>query len=279
MKKSINAWSVPVNVGFREMFKDIAAAGFEGIELNLDAENVSKHALSMSSGKAVFDEIKLLAADYRLPVAGISTSLSAGRIGSDDKAVRESGKDIIRKQIECASELGTDAILTAPGGMSESVSLMKAHQNTFTALDEMKDEISALQISVCVENVWNGFYLSPFDMVNMIDRLNCPYIAAYFDVGNVVAFSEPEYWIEVLGKRIARIHVKDFKRGTGRINSGGVFVNLLEGSINWKKVITALRAAGYDSYLTAELGIIQSSPGYLYDITSKALDTMLKGEN
>ena len=104
---------------------------------------------------------------------------------------------------------------------------MQSYENSLTALEELKPEIEAAKIHVGVENVWNGFFTSPFDMKNFIDSLNCPYIGAYFDVGNVIAFSNAEYWIEILGTRICKIHVKDFKRN-GSINRGGCFVNLLE---------------------------------------------------
>jgi hexulose-6-phosphate isomerase len=220
------------------------------------------------------DEINKLSDEYGLPVPSISTSLFGLTLGSDDRAARESGKDIIRRQLEYASALGADGILVVPGGMTEGITLMRAYENSFKALEELKPEIEAARINVGLENVWNTFFLSPFDMVSFIDRLHSEYIGAYFDVGNVAAFSYPEYWIEILGKRIKKIHVKDFKRA-GNVNSGGAFVNLLEGSVNWSKVITALRTAGYDGYLTAELGITQECPEYLYHITSKALDIII----
>lgn len=60
----------------------------------------------------------------------------------------------------------------------------------------------------------------------------------------------PEYWSEILGPRIKRIHVKDFKQSVGNIRG---FTNLLEGDVNWGRVIGALKKAGYDGYVTAEL--------------------------
>jgi len=275
MKKAINAWSVPGHVSFEEMFRVISKAGFDGIELNLDAENYSNHSLTMSTGKDTLNEIKHLSEEYNLKIASISTSLSGGKLGSNDKATREAGKDLIRKQLEFAAALGADGILTVPGGMNEDVSLLQAYENSLTALEELKPEIEAAKIYVGVENVWNGFFTSPFDMKNFIDSLNCKYIGAYFDVGNVIAFSHAEYWIEILGSRICKVHVKDFKRNGG-INRGGCFVNLLEGDVNWRKVVPALRKAGYEGYITAELGIMKECPEYLYKITSEALDIIIR---
>ena len=86
--------------------------------------------------------------------------------------------------------------------------------------------------------------------------------------------SEPDHWIEILGGRIVKVHVKDFLRSHGLYS--GWFVNLLEGSIHWDKVMESLRTAGYDGYLTAELSAMPHSPTYLYQITSSALDSLLQ---
>ena len=277
MKKAINAWSVPGDVSFEEMFRQISAAGFDGIELNVDAEGSSAHSLTMNTGKETINKINDLIEKYNLKVCSISTSLTAGKLSSKNKDDREFAKNLIRKQIECAAALGADGILTVPGGMSETVSLLEACEVSFKTLEELKPEIEDAKIHVGLENVWNGFFTSPFFMRDYIDQLDCAYIGAYFDVGNVIAFSDAEYWIEILDKRICKIHVKDFKR-SGGLNRGGSFVNLLEGDVRWEKVIPALKKAGFNWFLTAELGIMPHCPDYLYTITSKALDIILKYE-
>lgn len=274
MKKSINAWSVPKDLNFKEMFEIIAGAGFEGIELNVDAENSSNHSLTMTTDKETFKEIKELSEEYKLKIPSISTSLTGGKLASQDKATRELGKDLIRKQLECAAELGADGILTVPGGKAEGLSFAEGYENSLNTILELKSEIESTKINVGLENVWNGFFVSPFDMKNFIDEIGSPYVGAYFDVGNVIAFSDAEDWIEILDNRIQKIHVKDFKRNGG-INRGGCFVNLLEGNVNWSKVIPALRKIGFDGYLTAELDIMGQCPEYLYTITSKALDIII----
>lgn len=271
MKKSLNAWSVPGNVGFEETFAALSAAGFDGVELNVDSAGA--HALTMETSREELAKIAGLSEKYNLAVSGISTSLG-GKTGSDSAEVREFQKRLIFKQIEFAKALGADGILTVPGGMSESVSLLKAHENSLKFYDEIKADIAAEKVFVGVENVWNDFFSSPFHMKSFIDQLECPYIGAYFDVGNVAEFSTPEFWIEVLGDAIKKVHVKDFKRGRG-IHSGGCFVNLLEGDVNWKNVTRAFKEVGYEGYLTAELDVMKYRPDYLYGITSKALDAII----
>lgn len=269
MKKSINAWSIPDEVSFEEMFRQISAAGYDGIELNLDSPGRSAHSLDMDSGPSLFAQIRSLSKEYRLPVCSISSSLyGPDTLGSCTPAGREKGRDYVRKQLECARELGADGILVVPGGIGPEVSIQRAYENCQESLGGLTGEIAAGKVKVGLENVWNNFFASPVDMRNFIDELGCPNIGAYFDVGNVMIFSYPEHWIEILGERIVKIHVKDFLR-TGA--NAGTFVNLLEGSIDWKKVMDALRRAGYDGYLTAEVSAIPEHPQFLYDTTCMAL--------
>jgi len=137
--------------------------------------------------------------------------------------------------------MGTDGATIATVRRN-SIAFMKAH----------REEIERLGIFVGLENVWNGFFLSPYDMVSFIDEVGSPKIGAYLDAGNMIAFSVPEYWIEILGSRIGKVHVKDYKRNRS-LNSGGTWEDITHGSAEWKKIIPALRAAGYDGYLVGEV--------------------------
>lgn len=253
MKKSINAWSVDSKTGFEEMFQQIKAAGFDGIELNVDAEeSKSAHSLTLSTTDEELAAIKALSDKYALPVVSISSAMWNGRMGSTDAEKRGLSEKLLKKQLQCAKALGGTGILVVPGGTYPAISLEEDRRASAETLASMKDFISSTGIYVGVENVWNGFFMSPLDMASFIDGLDCPFIGAYYDVGNVIAFSWSERWIELLGSRIHNVHVKDFKRNRG-INSGGTFVDLLEGDVNWEAVIPALKKAGFDGYLTAEV--------------------------
>ncbi len=253
MKKSINAWSVADNTTFEEVFAKISMAGFDGIELNVDAPGRSAHSLGMDTNEGQLSEISELSIKYQLPVVSISSSLFGGMVGSNDAALRAKAQEILKKQLEMAAFLGVDGILVVPGGaLGGDDSLKQGYENSFKTISEMEDVINSHKINVCLENVWNGFFTSPFDMANFIDSFNNKYIKAYYDVGNVIAFSHSQDWIDVLGERINKVHIKDFKRNTG-LNSGGVFCDLLDGDVDWKRVMPALAKAGFDGYLTAEV--------------------------
>ena len=72
-------------------------------------------------------------------------------------------------------------------------------------------------------------------------------------------FGFPEMWIEILGSRIGRVHVKDFKRSIGTLDG---FTDLLSGDVNYPAVIAALEKFGYDGPLTAEMNNNVCCHGY-----------------
>ncbi len=253
MKTSINAWSVCGSTGFEDMFAQISAAGFNGIELNIDAPGTA-HGLSMETTDGDLRAIKALSKTYALPVVSISTSQTASKWGDDDPAVREEVKALVRKQIYCAEALGATGILTVPGGMNPGRSLLTSWKNSVVAMKEFGAEIKGSKVVVGLENVWNAFFTSPFDILRFLDEVSCPEYATYYDAGNMHAFSSSEHWVEVLAGRIDKVHVKGYRRTGGSINQGGVWCDITDADINWDKVIPGLKAGGFDGYLTAEVG-------------------------
>jgi L-ribulose-5-phosphate 3-epimerase len=126
-----------------------------------------------------------------------------------------------------------------------------ALQRTFEALAALRNEAEARQVAIAIENVWNRFLLSPVEFAGLIDRVGSPFVGAYFDVGNVVAFGFPEDWIATLGTRIKRVHAKDYDAAKAGLAG---FCPLGEGSVDWPRVTAALREVGYDGPLTYEGG-------------------------
>ncbi len=175
--------------------------------------------------------------------------------------------------IDAAKILHTDAILVVPGVVNERVSYSKAYKRSQDALKALAKKAEESKVYIGIENVWSKFLLSPLEMRKFIDEIGSPYVRFYFDVGNVLAFSYPEHWIEVLGDYIVRVHIKDFDTSIGNIRG---FKNLFEGDVNWPAVIGALRKANYEGYLTAELSPYRTHPEMLAYDASKRLDFILR---
>ena len=133
-----------------------------------------------------------------------------------------------------------------------------------------------LKVIIGIEEVWNHFLLSPTEFARYVDEFSSPWIRAYFDVGNIVLFSFPQDWIRILGPRIVKLHLKDFRfrpvKGTEKIEAE--FVNLRDGDIAWKQIYAALHEIGYKGTATVELN--GGDAGYLKDV-SRRFDAILNG--
>ncbi|PIV64689.1 MAG: xylulose 5-phosphate 3-epimerase, partial [bacterium (Candidatus Ratteibacteria) CG01_land_8_20_14_3_00_40_19] len=108
---------------------------------------------------------------------------------------------------------------------------------------------------------------------NFIDEINEEYVQAYFDVGNVLLYGYPEHWIRILGKRIKKVHFKDFRTAVGTLDG---FVGLLHGDVNWKEVMAAFKEIGYDGYAIAEYIPYKFHPEQLPVDISNAMDKIFR---
>jgi L-ribulose-5-phosphate 3-epimerase len=181
-------------------------------------------------------------------------------------------RKIVQKQLEIAQWLEMDCILVVPGMVTPHTSYQTCYTRSQEQLADLGQEALRRGIHIGVENVWNRFLLSPLEMSRFLDEIGLPSVRAYFDVGNALQFGYPQDWIRTLGKRIVKIHVKDFLLSVGNIHG---FVPLFAGDVDWDAVRTALHDIGYDDYLTAELTPYQHYPVQLIFDTAKKLDTLI----
>jgi L-ribulose-5-phosphate 3-epimerase len=127
-----------------------------------------------------------------------------------------------------------------------------------------------LNVVIAIEEVWNKFLLSPLEFARYIDEFESPWVKSYFDVGNVVFYGYPQDWIRVLGKRIAKVHLKDFRYRDGKTE----WMQLREGDIDWQEVHRAFADIGYHGTATVELE--GGDEAYLKDVSHR-FDLILEG--
>ena len=281
MKKGINAWCFPGSFSLERCMKLAKQAGFDAIELNMSERDPGRSftdelsfeensGLTIDSSDGELAAIAALAREIGIVISGVSTSLHwTYPLTSNDGDTREKGKQIVRKMLHAASVFGADAVLVVPGLVDKTVPYATAYRRSLEALRELSADAAREKVSICVENVWNKFLLSPLEMARFVDEAESPYVGVYFDAGNVLQYSYPEHWAEVLGKRIRRVHIKDFNLSVGNING---FTNLLEGDMDWKALMDALRAAGYDGFVTAELAPYKTGPERIAADTAAHMD-------
>jgi hexulose-6-phosphate isomerase len=271
MLKGINQWCYPEGTPLEEVFAYSKEAGFDAIELNLyDSNGIG---LTMDSTPGEAEAITKLALSYGLQLRSLSTGLLwQSPLSSVNGNVREQGRKIILKQIELASVMGIDTVLVVPGSVTQDVSYDDCYKRSQEELKKVLDEAEKRQVAIGIENVWNKFLLSPLEMARYIDELNSDFAKAYFDVGNVLQFGYPEQWIRILGKRISKVHVKDYSTKVGNITG---FVPLLAGDVNWPAVVKALEEIGYEDVITAELSPYTIGPKQLPIDTARHMEVIL----
>ena len=275
MKKGINAWCFPDDMSFEGMFEQAKKCRFDGIEVNMEAEtdNPNNTRLHMGLDAGGYERIRAKAVAFNLPILSVSTGLHwTYPLTDNDPAVREKGCEIIRKMIDAAYVFGCGAILVTPGIVTADVSYALAYRRSQEAFKDLQSYAAEKRVVIGVENVWSKFLLSPLEMARFLDEIGSDYVKAYFDAGNVLQLSYPQSWVEALGGRITKVHIKDFDTGIGNING---FKPLLQGSMDWGALMKALKSVGYDSYLTAELSPYHTNPTQLIWDTSAAMDYIL----
>lgn len=192
-----------------------------------------------------------------------------------DPAARQRSFENAAAALRSAHILGADALLLVPAVVDARTRYQDAYQRSQEGIRRLLPLAAELKVLIAVENVWNNFLLSPLEFAAYIDRFRSRWVQAYFDVGNVVAFAWPQDWIRTLGKRIRRVHLKDYKGGPGLLGGiRGSFVNLREGSVDWPEVRRAFAEIGYTGFMTTELG--GGDEAYLRDV-SRRVDEILAG--
>lgn len=260
----------------RAAFGRAAECGFHGIELRLDADG-------RVGLPAPYDEPDRAAGLAREAGLELPSTMGPQFVDLFHLESEEALPEILARTergLQSARALGATAILQIPGYVqvmwdphSPIVPYDVAFERSLAIYRELAPLAERYGVTLCLENVWNRFLLSPREMRELVDAIGSPHVRAYFDVGNVLATGFPEQWIRILGDRIGRVHLKDFRTAVGNLQG---FVMLLEGNVDWASVMTALCETGYQGYLTAEYGPYQHNPDVLLRHLAASMDALIE---
>ncbi|NLF26342.1 MAG: sugar phosphate isomerase/epimerase [Clostridiales bacterium] len=248
MKTSVSFFTFGQEANIPEACREVRKAGYDGVELVL----TEKGPFSLQTGEREMLSIRSMIEDMGLSVSGVGAwPLWQYNLAADDSA---QARDVVKKAVDSAQALGTDAVLVVPGWVGSDfaegvVHYERAYENAQRALRDLSPYAQAAGVHLAVENVWNKFLLSPLEMRRFLDEIGSDFVGAYFDVGNIIYIGYPEQWIEILGKRIRRLHFCDCR---GECAGLSMFVDLFEGDVDFHKVMRAVHKTGYDSWATIE---------------------------
>ena len=216
-------------------FQLLKDAGFEGVEL------ISPNDLSLDDVLSARDKTGLI-------IHGVSGSRHwTSPLSDPDPAVVAKGMAAIRQEFADCKAYGGTTVLVVPAVVKKNVGYRDAYKRSQENIKKLIPDAEKFGVKIAIEEVWNKFLLSPVEFARYIDEFESPWVGAYFDVGNVVEFGYPEQWIQELGKRIKKVHIKEYAK------EKRFKYPLGEGEIDWAAVRTALSEAGYDGWITAEV--------------------------
>ena len=235
---------LPNSLGILERFQLAKDCGFEEIECNTTPDPAKAEEILAASKKAGLRIHSVMNQEHwRSPLS------------SGDPAVVEKSMEGMRTSLHNAKLWGADTVLLVPAVVNPETPYAQAWERSQRQIRKLVPLAEELKVIIGIEEVWNKFLLSPLEMARYVDEFQTPWIRAYFDVGNIEIWGYPQDWIRTLGKRIVKLHIKDFafKNDPTIHKRTADFVPLLEGEIDWKAVHAALADIGYQGTATVEL--------------------------
>ena len=285
MKKAISTWSFPVEMDLAARMSLAKSVGFEGLEVSLDDDPDGSLArrgfLTWQQMEETAPVVKQAAEEIGVGIPSVAIGIGwQYQLTADDPAQRAQAVEVHKQGIRAARRLGLDDVLIVPGVVDACfapvvppVPYDVCYRRAVESVRELLPVAEENRVRLGLEPVWNMFLLSPLEWVSFVDGFGSPWAKVYMDLGNVLITGYPEQWIRILGSRINRVHVKDYKRSVADLDA---FVRLLEGDVNFPACMAALREVGYDSWLTAEIMPISPyAPTFLVQESALAMDLIL----
>ena len=248
---------LPVTMSLLESFRMARDCGFDQIE----------PPATFSQQDAA--RIKGAAAAAPIEIGSVSNGMNWKYPLTDpDPAVAKKGLEAQTAALQNAHLWGAEAILMIPGVVTPYVTYREAWVRSRKQIEQLLPLAEKLGVYIALEEVGDQgkFLLTPLELAAYIDDFKSRWVKAYFDVGNVMPLGFPQDWIHTLGRRIVKVHLKDYDPKTRE------FVNLGEGTVDWVAVRKAFADIGYAGTYTVELP--SGDPPYLRDI-SQRIDRLL----
>ena len=268
-RKAIMYSTIGVRGTVLEKFQAMKAAGFEGVE--------PMGAMNRDEVLAAFKATGLQAASVCDHLHWLKP------LSAPDEATRKLGFDALILALEDAKAYGATSVLLVPGVVAGNGREGSTYQECWDrSIVEIRKAIPIaknLGVKIAIENVGNNFITTPEQAVDYLDAINSEWVGWHFDIGNVGRRGPAaEKWIQVIGKRILRLHIKDYSAQPAdpAAKGGAARPKLLEGATNWPAVMETLNEVGYQGFLTFEY--FHPYPHYpeaLVYQTSDSLDRML----
>ena len=235
-----------------EQFQALKAAGFEGVEpmSHMNQDEVLK----------AFDA-------SGLKPASVCCSTHWGKpLSHPDENVRQEAREGVEVALKDAKRYGATSVLLVPGIVNKEVSYDDCFHRSVIEIKKILPLAHDLDVKLAIENVWNDFITKPEQALDFLAAIDSPMVGWHFDIGNVLRYGKPEEWIPKLGKRILKLHIKEYS------TLKKFSVRFFEGDDNWPAIMKALDDIGYSGWGISEQPGAQSKDADALKDLSQRMD-------
>jgi len=259
IKKALYINMLPRTLSYADRFKMARDTGFEQMEVGTATDqNQADEIRKASESAGVPIHSVMNQAHWKFPLSAADPAVVAESIKGMETSLRN------------ARFWGADTVLLVPAVVNAETGYRDAMTRSQENVRKLLPLAQELKVVIGIENVSNKFLLSPLEFADYVDGFKSPWVRAYFDVGNIMLYGFPQDWIRTLGKRIVKLHLKDFSYRKNVV----AYVNLREGDVNWPAVYAALAEIGFSGTATCELA--SGDEEYLREV-SRRVDLILAG--
>jgi len=239
LRKAIMSSTIGVKGTVLEKFRAMKAAGFEGVE--------PLGAMNRDEVIDAFKKTGLQAASVCCHTHWVKP------LSAPDEATRKIGFDGLVHSLYDAQAYGATSVLLVPGVARNGVTYQQCFDRSIGEIRKAIPVAKATGVKIAIENVGNDFIVTPEQGVEYLKAIDSEWVGFHFDIGNAGRVGPAERWIQVLGKHIVRIHIKDYSAmPADPATKGNTRPKLLDGDTNWPAVMAALDTAGYQGWAISE---------------------------
>lgn len=239
IKKAVMYATIGLKGSILEKFKALKTAGFDGVE-----------PMSHMNREEVLNALK----ETGLTAASVCCDTHwAKPLSHPDQKVRQVGREGLQRALQDAKHYGATSVLLVPGVVNKDVPYDDCFQRSVAEIRQVIPLAKDLGVKIAIENVWNNFITKPEQAIAFLDAIGSSEVGWHFDIGNVIKYGAPEEWIPVLGKRILKLHIKEYSKAKG------FGVQFFEGDNKWPAIMKALDGVGYNGWGISEQPGAQSS--------------------
>ena len=237
LKKAVMIGMVQDGKTVLDKFQLLRDCGFDGVEMDSPSSTPAQEILDAQHKTGLIVHGLVDSVHWRLTLTHKS------------EEVRKKGLEGLLTALRDGKTLGATSVLLVPGVVDREQPYDEAYRRSQEMIRQALPVAAECQVKIAVENVWNQFLLSPQEAPRYVDEFQSPWVGWHMDIGNVINTGFPDQWLRILGKRVLKLHIKDFSRKK-RDQEGlwkGFDVELGDGDAGWKQVMRALDDIGYST--------------------------------